>query len=268
MFNAVITGAASGLGKAIATLYANKGWNVIVVDIQQELGEHVVSELKAMGNSAEFIYCDIGKKDNFEALYTQLSVNYESIELLVNNAGVASAGTLESTTEQEWQRLINLDLMSVIYGTQALLPLLKKSSKAHIVSTASYAGLALMPGMMTYNVAKAGVIAFSETLHGEMALYGIGVSVLCPAFFPTNLIDSMESASSKTKGFIEKQMTSSGITADDVANDLYQAVENNQFMIISHKEARKQYRLKRFFPNYSLKKKIKLFLNMMKGIKK
>jgi short-subunit dehydrogenase len=155
--------------------------------------------------------------------------------------------------------------MSVIYGTQAMMPLLYKSKKAHIVSTASFAGIALMPGMMTYNVTKAGVIAFSETLHGELAHLNIGVSVACPAFFQTNLVSSMTNASDRTKGFISNQMQTSGVTADDVAKDIYDGVTNNTFMIISHKESRKQYLLKRFFPSKSLAQKVKIFAKLMQN---
>ncbi len=267
MKNILITGAASGLGKAIAELYADKGWRILVVDIQDELGNEFVQELNNKGKQAEYYHCDIGQKKNFDALYDQVSAKHDCIDVLINNAGVASAGTLESTTEAEWDRLIRLDLMSVIYGTQALLPLLKKSKKAHIASTASYAGLANMPGMMTYNVAKAGVIAFSETLHGEMAMYNIGVSVICPAFFQTNLVQSMQGASDKTKGFISNQMQTSGVSATDVANDVYNGINKQQFMIISHVQSRRQVLIKRLFPIFFMKQKIKIFLKLMQGIK-
>lgn len=263
----LITGAASGLGKAIAELYAGKGWMVLVVDIQDEIGNEFVEKLKGKGQSAEYYHCDIGHKQSFDDLYKQVSAKHDCIDILINNAGVASAGTLESSTEAEWDRLIRLDLMSVIYGTQALLPLLKKSKKAHIASTASYAGLATMPGMMTYNVAKAGVVAFSETLHGEMALYNIGVSVICPAFFPTNLVSSMAGASDKTKGFINNQMQTSGVSADDVAADVYQSINKKKFMIMSHKDSKRQILIKRLFPNFFMKRKIKIFLKLMQGIK-
>jgi len=266
--NILITGAASGLGKAIAYVYANKGWNIIVADIQDELGKEFVDELNNNGKSAEYYHCDIGHKKNFDDLAQTIAEKHHCIDILVNNAGVASAGTLASCTEAEWKKLIDLDLMSVIYGTMAMLPLLHKSKKAHIVSTASFAGIALMPGMMSYNVAKAGVIAFSETLHGEMALHNIGVSVACPAFFQTNLVSSMDGASEKTKGFIDKQMQTSGVTAEDVANDIYKAVEKNTFMVISHKDSRRQYLIKRLFPNFVLKKKVQIFEKMMNSIKK
>lgn len=258
----LITGAASGLGKSIAQLYATKGWLILAVDIQDDIGKAFVKELNSYGYKAEYYHCDIGQHQDFLSLFDQVSKKHKCIDVLVNNAGVASAGKLENTNQSEWNRLINLDLLSVIYGTKALLPLLKQSKKAHIVSTASFAGVALMPGMMTYNVAKAGVIAFSETLHGEMAVHNIGVSVACPAFFETNLVSSMGDVNPKTKKFIDKQMQTSGVRAEDVANDIYRAVKKNQFMIISHKQSRLQYLMKRFFPNSFLNKKANIYKKM------
>jgi short-subunit dehydrogenase len=261
----LITGAASGLGKAIAQLYASKGWMVLVVDIQDELGIEFVNELNSTGYSAEYYHCDIGQQQEFLSLFERVSKHHDCLDILVNNAGVASAGKLENTNSTEWNRLINLDLLSVIYGTQALLPLLKQSKKAHIVSTASFAGVALMPGMMTYNVAKAGVIAFSETLHGEMSIHNIGVSVACPAFFETNLVSSMGDVNPKTKRFIDKQMKTSGVSANDVAQDIFNAVNNNKFMVISHKQSRLQYLVKRLFPNIFLNKKAKIYKQMQQS---
>ena len=263
MKNVLITGAASGLGKALAQLYANNGFNVLIVDIQDEIGQCFVTELKTQGKAAHYYHCNVGLKENFDKLVEEISHDFSHIDILINNAGVASAGTLEETTQLEWERLINLDLMSVIYGTKAFLPLLLKSKKGHIVNIASYAGLVNFPGMMTYNVAKAAVIAFSETLKAELSINTIGVSVACPAFFQTNLIESMPNATDKTKQFINNQMSKSGISAIDVANDIAQAVCDNTFMVISHKQAKRQYLFKRLFPNIFLKKKIKLYQQML-----
>ncbi len=261
----LITGAASGLGKAIAQLYASKGWLILAVDIQDDLGTKFVNELNSTGYAAEYYHCDIGQHQDFISLFEQVSSKHDCLDILVNNAGVASAGKLENTDQTEWNRLINLDLLSVVYGTKTLLPLLKQSKKAHIVSTASFAGVALMPGMMTYNVAKAGVIAFSETLHGEMSVHDIGVSVVCPAFFETNLVSSMGDVNPKTKKFIDKQMKVSGVSADDVAQDIFDAVNKNKFMVISHKQSRLQYLMKRFFPIMFLNKKANIYKKMQQA---
>lgn len=264
----LITGGASGLGKAIAEHYANKNWLVLVVDIQEKEGKEFAADLKKEGSQAEYYHCDVGNIESIKSLYESVSKDHDHIDVLVNNAGVGSVGPLEKTTPEEWKRLIDIDLMSVIYGTQYFLPLLKKSEKGHVVSTASFAGVALMPGMMSYNVAKAGVIAFSETLQGELELDNIGVSVVCPAFFETNLVTTMSGASQKTKSFIDKQMKTSGITAADVAQNIDDAITHNKFMVITHKSSRWQYRMKRFFPNMVMRKKAQMYKKMVsRGMK-
>ena len=183
-------------------------------------------------------------------------------DLLVNCAGVASAGSLMSTDEAEWQKLISLDLMSVIWGSKAFIPLLKKTATptvhAAVINIASFAGIALMPGMMSYNVTKAGVIAFSESLRCELFNSNIHVGVSCPSFFKTNLLETMSGVDGTTKDRINRWMENSGITAADVAADIAAAVNNKEFMILSHKETKKMYRLSRWFPNYFRKQKTKM----------
>lgn len=258
----IITGAASGLGKALAEHFSSLGWQILAVDIQDEAGKKLVESLQTQGGKAEYYHCNVGDVKEIKSLFQTIASKHSQIDALINNAGVASVGPLESTTEQEWKRLIDIDLMSVIYATQYCLPLLKQSSSAHVVNIASFAGLALMPGMMSYNVAKAGVIAFSETLQGELAPYNIGVSVVCPAFFQTNLVESMGDVNEKVRSFIEKQMTTSGISAADVAKDVEKAITNNRFMVISHKSARWQHLFKRWFPKKFMQKKANLYRNL------
>lgn len=259
MKNILITGAASGLGKALAVKFAENGYHVIVADIQDDAGNSFVNQLHSKGMRAEYFHCDVGDIQDIQSLSNAVSAKYKSLDILINNAGVASAGTLEKTTPDEWKRLLKLDLMSVVYMSQLFLPVLKNSKNGHIVNIASFAGLALLPGMMTYNVAKAAVIAFSETLAGEVHQYGIGVSVACPAFFQTDLVSSMQHSSEATKSFVERQMKNSGVCAQDVAEDIFNAVRKNKFMVLSHKQSRLQYFFKRLFPNWALRTKIKIY---------
>lgn len=259
MKNVLITGAASGLGKALAEKFAENGYHIIVADIQDAAGNEFVYQLNSNGTRAQYFHCDVGDLQSMQDLSETIRSKYKSLDVLINNAGVASAGTLEKTTPDEWNRLLKLDLMSVVYMSQLFLPILKDSENGHIVNVASFAGIALMPGMMTYNVAKAGVIAFSETLAAEVHPFGIGVSVACPAFFQTNLVSSMNHSSDTTKSFVEKQMKNSGVTAEDVATDVFNAVRKNKFLILSHRDSRLQYLFKRLFPKWVLRTKIKIY---------
>ncbi|HFB66024.1 MAG TPA: SDR family NAD(P)-dependent oxidoreductase [Aeromonadales bacterium] len=259
MKTAVITGAASGLGKAIAMKYARENWQIIVADIQDEAGKAVVDEINQLGAKAYYYHCDISRVADFEALADFTETTTGACHFLANNAGIASTGSLMETDEAEWERMISLDLMSCIRGSKAFIPLLMKSATAQeptaIVNTASFAGIALMPGMMSYNVTKAGVIAFSETLRAELFQHNIHVGVACPSFFKTNLTDSMTSADDATIARVTRWMENSGVTADTVAEDIFNAVRDGEFLILTHKETKKFYKMSRWFPKFMQKKK-------------
>jgi len=269
MKTAVITGAASGLGRAIALHYSNpelvaEQWQIVIADIQDAEGQKVVEEISSVGGKAYYFHCDISMASDFEALARFTEDTTGGCNLLVNCAGIADAGTLMGTNEEDWQRMISLDLMSCVWGSKAFVPLLKKTALASehtaIVNIASFAGIALMPGMMTYNVAKAGVIAFSETLRCELINDNIHVAVACPSFFKTNLTNSMISSDEATKARIIRWMEKSGITAERVAADIAKAVSSKEFMVLSHKETKQYYRNSRWFPKFMQKQKSKAMM--------
>lgn len=243
MKTAVITGAASGLGKAIANLYAKQGWQIIIADIQEQAGKEATDEINNAGGEALFCHCDVAKPEDFKSLATFTKATTGQCNLLVNSAGVASSGTLMDSDEDEWQRLINLDLMSCIRGSKAFIPLLQETASASssnaIVNIASFAGIALMPGMMTYNVAKAGVIAFSETLRCELKDKHIHVAVACPSFFKTNLTASMTTSDAATIARVNNWMEKSSLTAESVATDIANAIVAKKSVIISDREVKK-----------------------------
>ena len=239
----VVTGAASGLGKAIAKHYHQKNWKTIIADIQDEAGQGVVNEINADGGEAHYFHCDVAKVEDFDALVKFTEDTTGQCNILANNAGVSSSGTLMDSTEAEWERLITLDLMSCVRGSKAFIPLIRKSATAEspnaIVNTASFAGIALMPRMITYNVAKAGVIAFTESLRGELKKDHIHVAAACPAFFKSNLHTNMIAATEKTLKQIEKWVTNTSLTAEIVAENIAEGIERKDILIITDKKARR-----------------------------
>jgi short-subunit dehydrogenase len=152
----------------------------------------------------------------------------------------------------------------VVRGCQAFIPELRKSPDAAIVNIASFAAIALAPGVASYNVVKAGVYALSETLRGELAEDNIGVSVVCPAFFQTKLTDSMVGTDDKIKNQINRWMKNSKYTATDVAGMILSAIEKKQFMVLCDSQTKWQYRVSRWFPNYFFKQKLKMIKRMFK----
>ncbi|WP_154223434.1 SDR family NAD(P)-dependent oxidoreductase [Marinicella rhabdoformis] len=254
----LITGAASGLGLALAK-QAIKTHNVVVVDLQKEQGQQVVDDLKASGGEAIFIPCDVTNLTQIEAMKKHLMDAYGRLDVLINNAGVASQGDLIGSTEHEWERLIDTNLLSVVRISRTLIPLLSESSQASIVNVASFAALALMPGMSSYNVVKAAVLALSETLRCELLAKNIHVSCACPAFFQTNLVSSMEGVDEAVKSKIGSWMKASKYTADDVAKMILNAVDKKEFLILADKQSRWQHRIARWFPNYFYRQKMSFY---------
>ena len=251
----LVTGAASGLGLALAQLAITE-YHVLVVDRQSEQGQKVVDDLKAGGGSAQFIQCDVTDLSQIESVKDAVSKTFGRLDVLINNAGVASQATLIDSTEGEWHRLVDTNLMSVVRMSRAFIPLLSKSKDASIVNVASFAALALMPGMSSYNVVKAGFLALSETLRCELSTRGIHVSCACPAFFQTNLVASMEGVDESVKSRVNSWMKSSKYTANDVAQLILNAIDKKQFLVLADKKSLWQYRISRWFPNYFYRQKM------------
>jgi len=260
----VITGAASGLGKALALAAARTGYQIAVADVQDEAGLKTVDEIKQLGINAAYFHCDVSGSEALLTLKEQVLNHFKHVDVMVNNAGVGSQGNLEATTEAEWERQWQINLMGVVRGCQAFIPELRKRPKASIVNVASFAAIALAPGVASYNVVKAGVHALSETLRCELAADGIGVSVVCPAFFQTKLTDSMLGTDEKVKSQINRWMRNSKYTADDVAQMILEAIKKQQFMVLCDSQTKWQYRISRWFPNYFFKQKLQMMKRMFK----
>lgn len=254
----LITGGASGLGKALVEAFARLNWSIWIADINIESANQLKSSLQQSFPDIEIhiTHCDVANPDSFAKLSDLIANQWGNLDIIINNAGIASSGLLEETDNAKWERTINTNLNSIFYGCHQLTPLLTTEGPAHIVNIASFAGIASAPGMIAYNVSKAGVIALSESLRVELGHRNIGVSVACPAFFQTNLVNSMTDSNDYVRQQVEKWMASSKISANDVANDIIQGIQRNRFMIISHDYARRIYWLKRLFPDYYLRKLI------------
>lgn len=264
----LITGGASGLGKAIVEQFAGLGWKIAVVDINLQGAQQVADAANNQGAEAMALYCDIGKDENFATIAQTISEQWDGLDIIINNAGIATTGMMVDCTSEQWDRAINLNLNSVFRGCHFWLPLISQNGPGHVVNTASFAGIAQAPTMMSYNVSKAGVIALSETLRAELGYRNIGVSVICPAFFKTNLLDSMSPTDQGVKPMVKKWMENSKISADDIARDVINGIEKNQLMVISHDYARKAYRFKRFFPKMYMNQLIKKVPQIIASAKK
>ena len=237
----LITGAASGLGAAMAGRFHSAGWRVWIADRDTEGAKRVADEL---GERAEAVSLDVTSWREWE----QARERVGEIDVLVNNAGVAVGGSLEETSLEDWQWVMDIDLMGVVAGCKAFAPGMRERRRGHIINVASFAGLAGAPQINAYGTAKAGVVAMSEMLRTELAPAGVEVSALCPAFVRTRLTDTMRAPDASYHKRVERWMDNSGVTVEDVAEKVFRAVEKPRFLLLTHGNTRWLWRLKRWFP--------------------
>ena len=241
----LVTGAGSGLGLALAQRYARTGARVACVDLTVERAEAGRASLTGEGHLA--LAADVGDDAAMQALHDAVMAAWGGVDVLVNDAGIASAGALVDTTMDEWRRILEIDLLGVVRGCRLFLPHMLAARSGQVLNTASFAGLAGAPGIMSYGVAKAGVVALSEQLRAELHGSGVSVSVICPAFFRTNLLETAI-ADDATKAKVQRWMDRSPDTLDGVADKVFAAAERGDFLILPTRREPGRWRMKRWFP--------------------
>lgn len=245
-----ITGAGSGFGAAIARHYAACGWRVAISDIDLARAENTLKELTGEfpGFNGFAFRLDVTLNSEWSEFFDRIGEEWGGLAILVNNAGVATGGNLEDTPLEDWDWVINIDLMGVVRGCKQFVSMFKQQGQGHIVNISSFAGIAGAPNIVSYGVAKAGVIALSEALRAELYTFGVGVTVVCPAFVKTDLLSTFRSPDTTDKARITRWMQNSGITVEDIARQIREAVETKKFLLLTHKDTRRYWWLKRWLP--------------------
>ena len=254
----LISGAGAGLGEAMARRFAAEGWQVLVADLDEDRARTVAETL---GGNGHVLTMDVTKETDWAAAVDQVKSEFGSLDVLINNAGVAVGGTLEETSMADWRWVIEIDLMGVVMGCKAFAPVMREQGKGHIINVASFAGFAAAPGINAYGTAKAAVIAMSEMLRAELVDAGVHVSALCPAFVRTRLTETMRAPDDSYNRRVERWMDRSGVSAEDVAEVVYRAVRKPRFMLLTHSNTRWIWRLRRWFPEW-------YFRLLMRGARK
>ena len=241
---AVVTGAASGLGRAMALAFAREGMDLAMADVDVESLKNVFSEVETIGVHCFSMKVDVSNESEVRAFADRV----EDPFLVCNNAGVSPLGAVWENTAADWQWILGVNLWGVIHGVRAFAPRLIARNAGHIVNTASVAGLISPPGSGAYNVTKHAVVALSESLLHDLRERNsqVGVSVLCPAYVPTGISDSERNrpvefgVSTKSKetlakeASLKKAVSSGRLSADDVAQAVVAAVKQDRFYIITH----------------------------------
>lgn len=262
---AVITGAASGLGREFALHAAGLGMNVVLADVQADALEATRTDIEAAGGNALACFVDVSDGTQVEALAARTLQHYGAVHYLFNNAGVGSAGLIWENSVQDWNWTLGVNLWGVIHGVRTFVPLMLEAAAAspdyrgHVINTASMAGLITPPLYGVYNVSKHAVVALSETLYHDLGLVGdqVGCSVLCPYYVPTGIHASHRnrpqqhaSAGAPThsqrvaQAMVEKAVTSGKVSAADFARHTFEAIRQNHFYVVSHPQALDDVRLR------------------------
>jgi NAD(P)-dependent dehydrogenase (short-subunit alcohol dehydrogenase family) len=250
---AVITGAASGIGRSLADRCVEEGMQVVLADIEEGALTKAEKELEAAGADVLAVRTDVSKVRDVEALAQQTLDTFGAVHLLFNNAGVGAGTTVWESTLADWEWVMGVNLWGVIYGIRTFVPImLAQGTEAQIVNTASMAGHIAGPAHGIYKVSKFGVVTLSETLHHELALQGakVRVSLLCPGWVNTNILNcgrnrpaelqndpgsaSLLTSEQTTVTKTLRQLVTGGLSPEVVASRVFDAIRAEQFYIFTH----------------------------------
>jgi NAD(P)-dependent dehydrogenase (short-subunit alcohol dehydrogenase family) len=194
---ALVTGAASGIGRAIALELAREGADLYLLDINESGLANVALEARDLGVRVRTVICDLVYPAAARSAADELLQAWGGLEILINNAGISYHGNTETMSDEQWDRVLAVNLHSPLLLTRRLLPALLSSGDAHIVNVCSILGLAAIPRFTAYQTSKYGLVGFSESLRAEYASRGLGVTALCPGFVQTNIYRVLDGTGSR-----------------------------------------------------------------------
>ena len=245
---ALVTGAGSGIGRGIALACADEGMHVVLADVQPGTAQAVAVEVEAREVQALAVDLDVTDTVGYEWLAERVYEEFGEVNLLVNNAGVLTAGTVSQATQADWDWTFGVNLYGIVNGVQTFLPRMRaQDGKAHIVNTVSMAGLRLneVIALGVYSSSKHAAFAYSESLRDELAAEGIGVSALCPGGVDTLIGEAGRNRPNQyggpsegaARGFSPGAM-SQQMDPEDVGRIVVRGVKANRWLIFSHPELR------------------------------
>ena len=242
--HAIVTGAASGLGRAIAGRLITAGWQVAQVDLPGPAWPPTDRE------ASPFAFAlDVRDATAWADLHASLRREWPSLELLVNAAGVGAAGEVGTVPAEQWRRVVDTNLLGTALGCETFLPWLREQPRrSHVVNVASIAASLAIPAMSAYSASKAGVVALSEAIAAECPRGRPGVTIVCPGFFRSGLLDTWHFTSHTAAREARRRMDAARWTSDRVARRVLRAVHRNRRYVVVGLRARWLWRLKRLAP--------------------
>ena len=233
----LVTGAASGLGAALVDQLRARGALVLATDARADVGwdSQDVDVLRRL---------DITTDDDWRAARAWVEQAWGGLDVLVNNAGIAGGGRLDLCTLEEWQRIFEVNLYGAVRGIRTFTPLFKQQRSGRVVNVASLAALVHPGGMASYNAVKAAVLALTETVGHELAAYGVRAHAVCPSYFRTNLMDSLEGTDEAVGQVMAELVARAPLGAEEVAEAVLAAIDRDEELILPDPAARAAYQLK------------------------
>jgi NAD(P)-dependent dehydrogenase (short-subunit alcohol dehydrogenase family) len=248
---AVITGAASGIGRALAQRFAAERMKLALADVEPEPLEAVRSALASAGAEAIAVPTDVSRSDQLDELARRTFEAFGTAHVVCNNAGVGLGGRAWEISPADWSWIVGVNMWGVVHGIRSFVPRMVEQGEGHVVNTASVAGLVSAPGMAAYSATKQAVVAISECLHHDLALATGGtvrVSVLCPGWVKTNIADSernrpplsgnepLRSLSARERRIRERTRATvaAGMPPEEVADKVLRAIVEERFWVLTH----------------------------------
>jgi len=253
---ALVTGAASGLGRALAAGLAEAGADVAVVDINEDGLQDTAAMVQECGVRCQAWLVDVSRWEDMENMAAEVLKAWDHIDILVNNAGVGVGGELKDVPMESIEWITGINLKGEIYGTKLFLPRMIERKQGHIVNAASLSPLVVLPFHIAYTTTKFGLAGFSEALWCETRRHGIGVTLVCPGSIKTNIMAGTRSyATGKGQKRMEEKwgdlLEKTGMEPEAAAGSILRGIEKNRFLLLLGSEAYLLYYLRRFFPNFA-----------------
>jgi len=240
---AVVTGGAAGIGLAVAEQLVAEGMKVVLADIEPSTLEREVARLADAGADVLGVACDVRDQASVRELADATLSRYGAVHVVMNNAGVCPIGPMLETTPEDWRWTFDVNVMGVVHGVLAFAPLLRDAGEGHIVNTASEAGLVTNTTLGAYCASKHAVVGLTESLYRELEGSGVGVHCLCPNLVRTRIFESernredtreLSPTQTAVTGALREAIASMGISTDQVAQDVVDAIRHDRFWIFTH----------------------------------
>ena len=245
---AVVTGGASGIGQALCEELARRGAAVVVADIDSKRAQQVASAIAAQGGRAESAEVDVADAKQMETLVEQTVSRHGRLDYFFNNAAIGVVGELRDLVPEHWRRLVDVNLLGVVYGTMAAYTVMVRQGSGHIVNVSSLAGLMPSPVLTPYATSKWAVVGFSTSLRVEASSLGVKVSVACPSMVRTNFPDGTAYVNVSKEEYLKRLPWRFMMEPGDAARAILRGVARNQAIIVCPWHGRLLWWFQRHFP--------------------